>query len=161
MLISRLQSVLNAAACLIFAACTEIWPHHSTPGRAIHWLKVRDRIRFRLCVLAYRCLHGTAPAYLADSLQLATMVVGRRCLQSADTIDLHFVAKLLVTVPFQWRLLVPATLYCRLSDWHHHFLCFVDDLKVNFCHSYPAGHFYLLCILYLVFLFFCSFLYYL
>ena len=85
-LISRLQSVLNAAARLIFAARKS---DHITPLlEELHWLKVPERIRFRLCVLAFRCLHGTAPAYLADSLQLATTVEGRRCLRSADAMVL-------------------------------------------------------------------------
>jgi len=34
----------------------------------LHWLRVPERVTFRLSVVAYRCLHGTAPAYLADSL---------------------------------------------------------------------------------------------
>ena len=42
-----------------------------------------DRIRFRLCVLVYRCLHGTAPTYLADSLRRTADVDGRRCLRSS------------------------------------------------------------------------------
>ena len=85
MLISRLQSVLNAAASLIFAARKT---DRITPLLAeLHWLKAPERIAFRLCVLAYRCLHGTAPAYLAHSLRLATMVEGRRCLRSADTME--------------------------------------------------------------------------
>ena len=59
-LISQLQSVLNAAARLIFAARKS---DRITPLlEALHWLKVPERIRFRLCVLAYRCLHSTAPA---------------------------------------------------------------------------------------------------
>ena len=33
--------------------------------RELHWLRVPERFTFRLSVLAYRCLHGTAPAYLA------------------------------------------------------------------------------------------------
>ena len=74
-----MQLILNAAARLIFAArktdCS------SPLLEELHWLKVPERIRLRLCVLAYRCLHGTAPAYLADSLRLATMVEGRRCLR--------------------------------------------------------------------------------
>jgi hypothetical protein len=44
---------------------------------------------------------------------------------------LRLVAKLLATVPFLWRLLVPGTLYRRLSDWRHHFMCFADVLKLN------------------------------
>ena len=44
--------------------------------------------QFRLCVLTYHCLHGTAPAYLADSLRLTSEVVARLSLRSADTTTL-------------------------------------------------------------------------
>jgi len=40
-----------------------------------------------MCVLAYWCLHGTAPAYVAESLQLLSTIEGRR-LRSTDTMDL-------------------------------------------------------------------------
>jgi len=32
----------------------------------IHWLRIPERITFRLAVLAYRCQNGLAPQYLAD-----------------------------------------------------------------------------------------------
>jgi len=58
--LSKLQSVLNAAARLIFSARRS---DHTTPLLCeLHWL----RIQFRLCVLSYCCLHGTAPSFLAD-----------------------------------------------------------------------------------------------
>ena len=58
---------------------------HVTPLlRELHWMKVPERIQFRLCVLAYRCLHGTAPTYLADSLHLTTATESNRRLRSAD-----------------------------------------------------------------------------
>ena len=53
----------------------------------LHWLRIPERIQFRLCVLAY-CVHGTAPAYLADSLRLTSEFVARRHLRSADTTTL-------------------------------------------------------------------------
>jgi len=49
------------------------------------------RIQFRLCVLAYHCVHGTSPAYLSDSLRPTSEIVGRRCLRSADTMTLSAV----------------------------------------------------------------------
>jgi len=47
------------------------------------WLRVLDRIRFQLCVLVNRCLNGTAPTYLADSLCRTADVDGRRRLRSS------------------------------------------------------------------------------
>ena len=60
--LDRLQSVLNAAARLV---CSARKFDHVTPLlRDLHWLRVPDRITFRLSVLAYRCLQGQAPSYL-------------------------------------------------------------------------------------------------
>ena len=38
----------------------------------LHWLRVPERIKYRLCVLVFRCLHGTAPWYLAETLHPTT-----------------------------------------------------------------------------------------
>ena len=82
-LMQRLQSVLNAAARLVFSVKRS---EHTTPLlRELHWLKVPERIQYRLCVLAFRCLHGLAPSYLSETLQLSTEVDARRRLRSAST----------------------------------------------------------------------------
>jgi len=75
-LLHRLQSVLNAAARLVFSVRkTE---HTSPLLRELHWLKVRERIKFRSCVLTYRCLHGTAPSYLAETIRPVSGLATRR-----------------------------------------------------------------------------------
>jgi len=97
-LIRQLQSVMNAAARLVFSAKSS---DHITPLlRELHWLKVPERIQFRLGVLFYRCLHNTAPAYLAESLQLVRDVHARRRLRSAESM----------------KLIVPATHCSTLGD---------------------------------------------
>ena len=81
-LLQRLQFVLNAAARLVFSVRRS---EHTTPLlRELHWLKV-ERIQFRLCVLMHRCLHGTAPLYLAEMLHWTADVASRRRLRSAAT----------------------------------------------------------------------------
>ena len=52
----RLQSVLNAAARVVFSARRN--NHITRLLRDLHWLRVPERVKFRLCVLVYRCLHG-------------------------------------------------------------------------------------------------------
>ena len=59
----------------------EVRPYH--PG--LHWLPVRQRIRFKLTMIVYKCLHGLAPPYLADDCVLVSSVASRRHLRSADT----------------------------------------------------------------------------
>ena len=44
-----------------------------------------ERIVYKLAVLAYRCLHGLAPAYLADVLHPVTNLPGQRRLRSSST----------------------------------------------------------------------------
>jgi len=56
--------------------------------RDLHWLRVPERIQFRLCVLPFRCLNGSAPPYLAESVCRAADVEGRRHLCSSTTITL-------------------------------------------------------------------------
>ena len=66
--LQRLQSVLNAAAHLVFSARKS---EHITPLlRELQWLKVPERIQFLLSVLVYRCVNGTAPSYLPETLHL-------------------------------------------------------------------------------------------
>ena len=63
-LLSRLQSVMNAAARLIFS-CSRY--DNITPLlRQLHWLKASERIAFKCAVLVYKCLYGSAPSYLVD-----------------------------------------------------------------------------------------------
>jgi len=60
--LDRLQTVLNAAARLIYRR--RKFDHVSPLLEELHWLRVPERITFRLAVLAYRCQHNMAPRYL-------------------------------------------------------------------------------------------------
>ena len=43
---------------------------HVTPLlRYLHWLKVPERVAYKLAMTVYRCLHGMTPPYLCDGLQ--------------------------------------------------------------------------------------------
>ena len=64
----RLQSVLNAAARLVFSARRSA--HIMSLLHAFHWLKVREWIQFPLCVLVHRCLHRSVLLNLEQMLHL-------------------------------------------------------------------------------------------
>jgi len=66
--------------------------------RELHWLRVPERIQFRLCVLVYHYVHGLSPAYLSDSLRPTSEIVTRRCLCSADTTTLQVPSTRLATL---------------------------------------------------------------
>ena len=72
----------NAAARLIFRA--RRYDHVQPLLWSLHWLRVPERISFRLAVLVYRCLHGSAPGYLASDLQRVSDLGARRRLRSSS-----------------------------------------------------------------------------
>ena len=68
----RLQSVLNAAARLVYNS--RKYDRITPLLRNLHWLRVPERIQFRLAVLVFRCRNQTAPEYLARDLQWADLM---------------------------------------------------------------------------------------
>jgi len=82
-LIDRLRSVMSAAARLVFSS--RKYDHVTPLLHELHWLKMRQRIEYKLAVLVYRCLHGWAPPYLASDLQRVADLGDRRRLRSSLT----------------------------------------------------------------------------
>jgi len=56
---------------------------------SFHWLRAPERIKFKLAVIVYRALHGTAPQYISDQLQLVVNLPMRRhCRLCSSTFSL-------------------------------------------------------------------------
>ena len=81
--IQRLQSVLNTAVRLVAGASR--WDHVTRLLRDHHWLSVKQRIEYKLCMTVHRCLHGEAPRYLADLITLSAAATARAGLRSATS----------------------------------------------------------------------------
>ena len=80
--LDNLQSILNAAARLV--AKLRKFDHITATLRDdLHWLPVKQRIDFKVSVIAYRCMLGIAPEYLAEMFTPVSNVDGRRHLRSA------------------------------------------------------------------------------
>jgi len=64
-LVDKLQRVLNRAARVIFGGDRR---KHVTPllRDKLHWLRARERITFKLCLLVYKARNGMAPNYTQD-----------------------------------------------------------------------------------------------
>jgi hypothetical protein len=85
-LVLKLQSVLNAAARLIYGASST---SSITPLlNELHWLHVRERITFKIACLTWRCLNGFGPSYLASSLSRASSTSLRSGLRSGSSLNL-------------------------------------------------------------------------
>jgi len=85
---------LNDAARLIYRR--RRFDHFTSLLRELHWLKSSERVAYKLAV-TYRCLHGLAPSYLAQSVRRVAEL-DRRRLRSSSSDDVIIPATRLVTV---------------------------------------------------------------
>jgi hypothetical protein len=81
-LTNRLQSVLNAAARLVYDLKRS--DHITDALICLHWLRASERIKYKVAVLTYKVIHGFAPRYLGTFDRIADLP-GRRRLRSAET----------------------------------------------------------------------------
>ena len=81
--LDRLQSVFTAAARLV---CRASRYDHITPllHDELHWLRCRERITFKLCVIVYKSLHNEVPGYLQELCMPMKMNTCHSTLRSAS-----------------------------------------------------------------------------
>jgi len=77
----RLQSVLNVAAQLIQSATVR---PQSDALATLHWLRVPERVQYKIAVLTFKVLHDSPPRYLGPLVAVGDLP-GRRALRSAST----------------------------------------------------------------------------
>lgn len=69
----KLQKVINASARFILCITGKKRREHITPFlRQLHFLPIQYRIKFKICLLTYKCLKNTAPPYLKDCITYRT-----------------------------------------------------------------------------------------
>jgi len=105
----RLQSVLNAAARLVFRLSR--YDHVSDALATLRWLRLPQRVDFKVAVMAFRVLHGLATPYLNDLVRVADLP-GRRRLRSSSSHQLTVPPVRLTTVGRR-TFLVAASLLCN------------------------------------------------
>jgi len=88
--------------------------------RELHWLRVPERIKFRLAVPMFRRWNNTAPAYVTKDLQWASDDNCRRRLRSASSYQLtvHTIGDLAFSIaaPRLWNALPPDVISASLQE---------------------------------------------
>ena len=131
-LLGPLSGVLRAAARLIL-----LLPRSGSVTDRIrtelHWLDIPSRVAFKLCVLAYRCIHGSAPSFLARFFTPVSVIAGRSQLRSASTGVLFVPRSHTLTIgPRAFAISAPSAwnrLPADLRDPSHSLLTFRKKLK--------------------------------
>ena len=67
-LLRKLQSILNASARLVSG--TRKYDHITPILKDLHWLPIKQRMKFKILLTVYKCLNGLAPLYLRNRLTL-------------------------------------------------------------------------------------------
>ena len=91
----HLQSVLNAAARLVFRL--RRYDHVTDALATLHWLRLPERVDFKVALMAFRVLHGLSPPYLNQLVRVADLP-GRCRLRSSSSHLLHVPSFRLSTV---------------------------------------------------------------
>jgi len=81
-LVRCLQLVQNAAARLIYRLGR--FDHVTDALVGLHWLRVPERVAYKIAVLTFKVMHGIAPEYLGHVVRVADLP-GRQFLRSAGT----------------------------------------------------------------------------
>ena len=79
----------------------------------LHWLRLPERVDFKVAVMAYRALHGLAPPYLSQLARVADLP-SRRRLRSSSTYQLLVPPFCLSTVGRRSFPVAAATLWSTL-----------------------------------------------
>ena len=77
-LLCKLQSVLNAAARLVTG--TRKFDHITPILKNLHWLPIKQRIKYKTLLLVFKSLNNLAPPYLRNKLVLKS----ENCLRSSN-----------------------------------------------------------------------------
>ena len=67
-LIKKLQSVQNSVARLLRKKCGKLDVPMYDFIRNCHWLTVKERIVFKICLIVHKCMHGVSPEPLKSLL---------------------------------------------------------------------------------------------
>ena len=86
--IDKLQCIQNTSCQLI---CNISRYDHVSPAmRDLHWLKITERIVYKLCLLVYKCCNNLAPKYLIELLPSRTCSRPLRSTHSANITKAYF-----------------------------------------------------------------------
>jgi len=93
----------------------------------LHWLRVSERVNFKLALMAYHVLSGMVPSYL-DQLVPVSSLTGRRRLRSSSTLQLLLPSyhQQSAIARFWSQPLCSGTLCQMTFSLHHQFLPSVD-----------------------------------
>jgi hypothetical protein len=107
----KLQRVQNSLAKIVCSRSKHAPLLHSSDFlQELHWLPIKQRVTFKLAVLAYKCRHNLAPQYLSELLSdyqpSRSLRSSGHCLLNVPRVKTQFGARgFRVAIPITWNAL--------------------------------------------------------
>ena len=83
----KVQSLINTTARLITG--TRKFDHITPVLKKLHWVKVRDRVVYKILLLIFKCRLGYGLKYISERLISISEIPDRRKLRSSDSTNLY------------------------------------------------------------------------
>ena len=83
----RVQSLINTTARLITG--NRKFDRITPVLKKLHWVKVRDRVLYKILLLIFKCRLGYGPKYISERLIPISEIPERRKLRSSDSTNLY------------------------------------------------------------------------
>ena len=93
----------------------------------LHWLRLLERVNFKLALMAYRVLNGMAPSYLNLLLPVSNLLGCRRLRSSFTHLSRRTVCQQSAVARFLLQPPPSGTLYPATFNLHHLFLPFAGS----------------------------------
>ena len=77
------QSIVKTTARLISG--TKKFDHITPVFKALHWLKIRERIQYKMILQVHKCLKMESPSYLSSKLSTVSSLPKRKRPRSSNT----------------------------------------------------------------------------
>jgi len=81
--LTKLQILQNAPADIV--TLSNKYSHITPVLETLHWLPIRERIIFKILLLVFHCIHGSAPQYNSSLLHRYTPAPPARSLRSGNS----------------------------------------------------------------------------
>ena len=108
-------NILISCSVRLMTKIMKIYDHITDTLTILHWLRVPERVNFKLALMAYRVLNGMAPSYLNQLVPVSSLA-GRRRLRSSFTLQLLVPSYRLSTVGRRSFLVATSTFWNTLPD---------------------------------------------
>ena len=82
----KIQSIINTTARLISEA--RKFDSITPVLKDLHWLKIEERIQYKMILQVHKCLKMESPCYLSSKLSTVSSLPERKKLRSSNTMDI-------------------------------------------------------------------------